>query len=739
MNKRTLISAALSGICMIASAQTVDPNHASSGGYGHVIDQSSKATVWWAEGAYKIMKDAPVPDNTEKSVNLSCAGNEWESFAIVIDPKEDIKGIDFKLKPFKKLRGRGRLSGLRSEIRKVEYVNVSVPTDSYGKAGLWPDPMPVFNKEDLTVENGLQPYWFSVKLPKDTPAGDYVSTLVIKPLRIRIPVRLHVWNFSLPDSPSLKSLFGFSIDRFVQYDHLNTEKQKIEAFDKHMASFRDFKIAPYNPFEMTPIRTNVKGIDWKGGCFDSSEKYEGSYSYRVEDESMTSSNEAQTTSTYPTGNAKGLKISFWAQAAESGQDITVGIECYDADGNILPYGARFQKFQAGSKWSQYAFETGELTEGAESFSFHISPCARMLNGVSTGKVWIDDISVTDEDNNELLPCGDFEPNLEEIDIEVDLSGLSGPARKYFGEYGFTNFCLSVKGLGGGTNNSRRKGNFDGFDEGTPEYEKLFEKYLMSLDKGLCELDIADKACIYWFDEPGDDDYDFVHDTNARIKKYAPHLKPFITEFKRGHDISDVTDYSCTIWHLLNHEKVQKMNAKGMESWSYLCTGPKSPWITEFIDHDAINLRMWCIGSYKHDLKGLLIWSTVYWNSPDASLKGRLHNPWEDGQSWCAGYGTEYRQLLPWGNGDGRFFYPLNREPNDGNTDAHTGDPIPSIRLQFLRDGIEDFEYYKIYEQLSGSKLAIPESIYTDEKTYDKNPADVLSFRKEVAEAIEKMK
>ena len=36
----------------------------------------------------------------------------------------------------------------------------------------------------------------------------------------------------------------------------------------------------------------------------------------------------------------------------------------------------------------------------------------------------------------------------------------------------------------------------------------------------------------------------------------------------------------------------------------------------------------------------------------------------------------------------------------------------------------------------GKKLEIPESLYTDEKTYDKNPADALAFRKQVAEAIE---
>lgn len=735
MKKFIFMFAALAASSLAFAA--VDPNHSETGGYGHIVTTGPKATVWWAEGVYKVMKDAPVPAAVEKTVSLECAGNEWESFIICIDPSKDIKGLDFKFKPFKKAGG-GKLD-LRSEIRKVEYVNVSIPTDDYGKAGLWPDPMPIFEKEDLSAEGGLQPYWFSIKLPKDTPAGDYTSTLVVKSLGLKIPVKLHVWDFSLPDSPSLKSLFGFGMSGFAAYDHLNTDEQIDEMFEKHMAAFRDFKMSPYNPFERTPMKTTVSGVDWKGGSFDSNVKHSGTYSYRVEDRSRTSLNEGITAATYPVGNGGKLKVKFWARGAEAGPLFAAGIECYAADGSLVTYGARMSNFNVDKEWKEYSFETEALAEGSETFEFHISPCKRTLQGEYEGTVWFDDISVTDADGTELLPCGNFEPDLDKIDIELDFSAMVPAVKKYFGEYGFTAFCQPVMGLGGGSFYSRYAGNFDGFVQGTPEYEKLFEKYMISLDKGLTDLGIVDKANVYWFDEPGAADYEFIHETNARIKKYSPHIRPFLTENIEGQDISDVTDCSCTIWHLLNHEKIQAMKAKGMENWSYLCCLPKAPWISEFIDHDAINMRMWCIASYKYDLAGILIWATNYWNSDIASPAGRLHNPWEDGMCWTTGYGFAYRELYRWGNGDGRFFYPLNRDPNDGSTEPHLGEPVPSIRLQFLRDGIEDYEYFKIYEKLSGKKVEIPETLFTDEKTYDKNPADALAFRKQIAEAIEALK
>lgn len=120
-------------------------------------------------------------------------------------------------------------------------------------------------------------------------------------------------------------------------------------------------------------------------------------------------------------------------------------------------------------------------------------------------------------------------------------------------------------------------------------------------------------------------------------------------------------------------------------------------------------------------------------------------------SWVTGYGWPYGKQTIWGNGDGRFFYPENRDPNKDKTTAYQGYPIPSIRLEFLRAGIEDYEYMCILEKLMkvASKkqaslvkearqlLQIPKSIYTDEKTYNKDPQVLLEHRQKIAELIEK--
>lgn len=71
----------------------VDLNQTATGGYGYFINQDQKASVWWAEGAYKVLKDAPVPRKSQSRVSLSAAKNEYESFIIVVNPESEMENF----------------------------------------------------------------------------------------------------------------------------------------------------------------------------------------------------------------------------------------------------------------------------------------------------------------------------------------------------------------------------------------------------------------------------------------------------------------------------------------------------------------------------------------------------------------------------------------------------------------------------------------------------------------------
>ena len=123
-----------------------DPYMKVQGGYGYLVKNDSKAAVWWAEGCYKVFKDTPVAKRHAGTVKLSTAANEYESFIVVVNPKQELKNL--------KVEVSGMPSDIEVAVRKTEYVNVFYNSDSFGIPGLWPDPLPLYDA------------------PADAPAGE---------------------------------------------------------------------------------------------------------------------------------------------------------------------------------------------------------------------------------------------------------------------------------------------------------------------------------------------------------------------------------------------------------------------------------------------------------------------------------------------------------------------------------------------------------------------------------------
>jgi len=724
----TLFLLAISTILIAQDVSKVDPYHTESGGFGYLVNSDATCAVWWAEGAYKVLRDTPIPEKKNNRVKLWSAKNEYESFQVVAKPSKRMDNFRINVSELKNDKG----NAIRSDhitIRKVSYVEVTKSTDSYGFEGWWPDPLPVYKKAETIFAEENQPFWITVKVPSSALPGIYTGNLILSSgaWDLTVPVELEVWDFVLPDSSTMRSGLGMSMGNVKEYDNITRKEDEMQVFEYYMESFRDYKISPYNPFEYSPIKENVKGVAWEGGFFDSQDKYAGTYSYKLVDESASSNSEGFTRQLIPVNNVEPYQLTWYSKSLVQDQRYVVGVECYDVDKEFVIYENRFDVFKSQEDWSQQNLNLGTFDNEIKYIKIRLFPSNRTLTGEEKGTVWFDELSLinTVSEKNE-FEAGNFEVDLSDIDIKLDFEDFNKAGKRYFDEFGFNGYRLRLKGLGGGNYYSRRKGVFEGFEQGTDEYNKLMEGYLSQMQANLEKQGWLGKEYIYWFDEPGEKDYPFVKETNALIKKYAPKITTFLTEHVAGQDISDVTDISCTIWHKLDHDKIRNMNKNGLEHWSYLCCWPKSPWISEFIDHDAINLRMWLWASYQHQLKGILIWQTTYWDSNAASPEGYLQNPWEQAMSFVRGYGWPLGKQTIWGNGDGRLFYPVNRDPNN-DSKTYVDRPVPSLRLEILRDGIEDYEYFVM--------LTIPETIYTNETTYSKNPLDIINYRKQLAEYI----
>ena len=66
------------------------------------------------------------------------------------------------------------------------------------------------------------------------------------------------------------------------------------------------------------------------------------------------------------------------------------------------------------------------------------------------------------------------------------------------------------------------------------------------------------------------------------------------------------------------------------------------------------------------------------------------------------------------------------------------DPVPTVRLAMVRDGVEDYEYLAMLKSLAPSHplLAVPPEIHETDTRYNTDPAAMESRRLEIARAIE---
>lgn len=730
-------------------SQQTDPYFRESGGFGYNLGGGPDYSLWWCEGAYKIMKDSPVPQAEGDTIKLQAAGNEYEPFQVVFNPEGYTDSMQIRITDL--WDGQNSINSASIELRKAEYVYISKPTDSYGFTGWWPDPLPLTG-DYFNAEPGKNlTFWITVYVAPGTYPGNYTGNLIISwpDETIELPVMVSVWNFSLPEVPTIRSGFGLSVDKIIAYHNLSDPKDIDSTFGLYMNEFRKYRISPYYFYALSPVTETISGIEWEGGIFDSDNQRSGKYSLRIVDDDPVAVISSSTKGLIPVVGGSEYLLKWEARTGEDKQQFCILVECYDKEGDNMIFENRMDAFTGTTRWKSYSMKLGITGENIAFVKILLFPAFRTVQGEFTGTTWFDNITLTSgSEGRNILSQGDFEVNADSISIALDFSLFDKAATKYLDGYGFNSFRLDLKGLGSGTYYSRKDGSFTGFRQGTDEYKKLMKSYLGQIENHLKLKGWLGKEYVYWFDEPGRQDYPFVREGMEVIKEGAPGINTFLTENDPGPEIMDVTDITCTIWHRINPSKARSVIENGNEYWSYLCTAPKYPWLSEFIDHDAINLRMWLWGTWSYGLNGILIWSSNYWTSRSASPAGYLQNPWEEPASFVQGYGWPLGKQTQWGNGDGRFFYPPNRNPGNDNN-VYIEPPVPSIRLEFLRQGIEDYEYFTILKHLLESNpgidsiivtdarnlLDIPPSVFSDGETYTLNPADLFEYRSRLAEMI----
>lgn len=246
-------------------------------------------------------------------------------------------------------------------------------------------------------------------------------------------------------------------------------------------------------------------------------------------------------------------------------------------------------------------------------------------------------------------------------------------------------------------------------------------------KGLYE-----KAYVYGFDEIGPESYAAMKDIFGAIKAKYPDLLTLTTG--RDNTFGEVSgvdgmDAWCPLTPQYNPDRVQKARARGKQVWWYTCIVPQAPFANWLIEFDAIDARMLMgLQTAKYQPDGYLYYAMTRWPLTKKPITDGPYTDWPPASFYD-------------NNGDGSI---ICAGPNG---------PVPTIRLENIRDGIEDYEYFWVLQneinRLKGisrpkadkalkqaeDALMIGNDLVASLSSFSKSPDALLDKRRQVAEAI----
>ena len=189
-----------------------------------------------------------------EAVSISCAKNEAESFQVIVKAQHGkLHKVDASLSQLTNKAG-NTIPAVCVELFCGNFVPVRIPDPrSNMKPGMWSDALvplknpytnepvqgPKWGKAGFTGErfrgryfdvweNQQQPLWVDVSVPKGAAPGIYTGTFTVwaeNADSVNIPVKIEVWDFDLPDGPTLENHFG-GFNQVASYFGLTNDSEE---------------------------------------------------------------------------------------------------------------------------------------------------------------------------------------------------------------------------------------------------------------------------------------------------------------------------------------------------------------------------------------------------------------------------------------------------------------------------------------------------------------------------------
>jgi len=243
--------------------------------------------VWVTHGTTRTF---PYDEPREAGeVRISAARNEYEPFQVVVRAEgETLDGVTVEASPLR-APSEAVIESSCIALFREHYVYVRRPSYRCKTVpGLYADALipfvsPIDGKDlkpwneetnpqgakydavPCTVYPGFnQAFWVDVFVPAETPAGEYQGNITIRARRhepARVPVQLTVWDFSLPETPTVRSHFG-AFERVFRWFGVKPGSEKARAIELRFCEMMaKHRITPPVPSHLYPEVKEDGSID----------------------------------------------------------------------------------------------------------------------------------------------------------------------------------------------------------------------------------------------------------------------------------------------------------------------------------------------------------------------------------------------------------------------------------------------------------------------------------------------
>lgn len=313
--------------------------------------------------------------------------------------------------------------------------------------------------------------------------------------------------------------------------------------------------------------------------------------------------------------------------------------------------------------------------------------------------------------------------LKDAQVAMDWADFDREIAFYL-DHGLTGFDVDWCRLGGGWGKAGELAN--------PQQIAAAAELLRQTQEHLAAKGWLGKAYVYVIDEPGQESFPQVKAAFNLVRQAAPKLKTLLTyglgatrPWKPGAQglpayaaLAGLVDIHVPHTDCFDPVYLETRRKAGDAIWAYVCISAQPPYANNWgIDFPGTDARGLYWQLWQNRVAGFLYWRVNHWEV----------DVWTNPMSY------------PGGNGDGSLLYP------------GPAGPVPSIRWELNRDGIEDYDLLcllrdqanalsrrHIFLQWRARHLLNVSDVTRSWTELTRDPNEIESHRREMGDAIEEI-